>query len=68
MVATYRELTEEVEIYKYFEFDNLDSLFIQNEATKTLIEASNRVKASKTPNISNGYFSIYLTNSELAFE
>lgn len=53
MVATYRELTEEVEIYKYFEFDNLDSLFIQNEATKTLIEASNRVKASKTPNISN---------------
>ena len=32
---------------------NVDGLFIQNEATKTLIEASNRVKASKTPSISN---------------
>lgn len=53
MVATWRELTEEVEIYKYFEFDNLDLLFIQNEATKTLIEASNRIKAGKTPSISS---------------
>ena len=53
LIATWKEKGEEVEIYKYFEFDNLDSIFIQNEATKVLIEASNRVKAIKTPSISN---------------
>lgn len=53
LIATWREKGEEVEIYKFFEFDNLESLFIQNEATKALIEASNRIKAVKTPSISN---------------
>ena len=53
LVATWREKQEEVEIYKFFEFDHLDSLYIQNEATKTLIVASNRIKAVKTPSIAN---------------
>lgn len=53
LIATWKEKGEEVEIYKFFEFDNLDSIFIQNEATKVLIEASNRVKAIKTPSLAN---------------
>lgn len=59
MVATWAEKGEEVELYKYFEFDDLDSIFIQNEAVKVIVEASNRIKANKTPKL--GTMKVLLT-------
>lgn len=50
LVATWAEKGEEVELYKYFEFDNLDTIFIQKEAAKVIVEAGDRIKALKTPN------------------
>lgn len=52
-VTTWAEKGEEVEIYKFIEFGELDSNFIQNAATKALLEASDRVKAIKVSKISN---------------
>lgn len=52
-VTTWAEKGEEVEIYKFIEFDNLDSSFIQDKATKAMMEASDRVKAIKMPKINN---------------
>lgn len=52
-VATWAEKGEEVEIYKFIEFEELDSNFIQDKATKALLEASDRVKAIKVPKITN---------------
>ena len=52
-VVTWAEKGEEVELYKFIEFDKLDSKFIQNQANAMLLEASNRFKAIKTPEVNN---------------
>ncbi len=52
-ITTWKEKEEEVELYKFIEFDYLDTNFIQNQANETLLEASQRVKAFPTPQLSN---------------
>lgn len=52
-VITWAEKNEEIEIYKFIEFDSLDNKYIQSQANKAFLEAGNRIKAIKTPNISN---------------
>lgn len=52
-ITTWAEKDEEVELYKYFEFDNLDTNFIQNQANEKLLESSCRIKASLTPELNN---------------
>ena len=52
-VATWAEKGEEVEIYKFIEFSELDSNLIQTAATKALLEASDRIKAIKVSKINN---------------
>ena len=52
-VITWAEKNEEVEIYKFIEFDSLDNKYIQSQANKAFLEAGNRIKAIKTPHITN---------------
>ena len=52
-VVTWAEKGQEVELYKFIEFDKLDSNYIQNQASNMLLEASNRFKAVPTPEINN---------------
>lgn len=52
-VVSWADKSEEIELYKFIEFDKLDNDFIQNEANKMLVEASNRIKAQPTPEIAN---------------
>ena len=52
-VVTWAEKGQEVELYKFIEFDRLDSNYIQQQASNMLLEASNRFKAHPTPEINN---------------
>lgn len=52
-VVTWAEKGQEVELYKFIEFDRLDSNFIQQQASNMLLEASNRFKAQPTPELNN---------------
>ena len=52
-VITWNEKGEEIETYKYIEFDSLDDKYIQNQANKAFLEAGNKIKAMKTPEITN---------------
>lgn len=54
LVTSWNEKNEEIELYKCFEFDHLDTNFIQRQANELLLEASNRIKAIPTPSL-NGY-------------
>lgn len=53
MIATWKENDNEVELYKFFEFNNFSQKFISDNANKLLLEARNRIKAVKTPSINN---------------
>lgn len=59
-VVSWSDRNEEIELYKFIEFDKLDTQFIHNEANKMLVEASNRMKAQPTPEIS--HCKLMLTN------
>lgn len=52
-VVTFADKEEEIEIYKFIEFDSLDNKFIHDQANKAFLEAANRMKAIKTPAINN---------------
>ena len=41
----------EVEVYKFIEFDSLDNKYIQSQAHKAFLEAGSRISAIKTPQI-----------------
>lgn len=53
LVATWEEKGNEVEVYRYIEFDDFDPSFIQKEANDILLEASQRIKAIPTPMLTN---------------
>ena len=53
LVVTWKNKEEEVELYNLFEFDKLDSAFIQAKANALLLEARDRVLATNTPEIPN---------------
>ena len=52
-VVTWQEKQHEVELYKFIEFDKLDSAFIQSQANQLLLEAGLRIKALPTPSLNN---------------
>lgn len=60
MVVTWANKEEEVELYKFFEFDKLDSSFIQSKANELLLEARDRVMATSTPELNN--YKVLLAN------
>lgn len=60
IVVTWKSKSEEVELYKFFEFDRLDSSFIQSKANELLLEARDRVMASNTPELTN--YKVLLSN------
>ena len=53
LIATWTDRDKEVELYKFFEFNNFSPKFIGDQANSLLLEARNRIKATKTPEISN---------------
>lgn len=53
LVTTWVEKNEEIELYKFIEFDNLSNDYIRSQTNKLLLQAGNRIKAIKTPEISN---------------
>ena len=53
LVTTWAEENVEVELYKSFAFDSLDTKYIQQQANDVLLEASNRFKAIRTPSLNN---------------
>lgn len=53
LVTTWSEKNEEVELYKFMEFDTLKNDYIRNQTNNLLLQAGNRIKAIKTPDISN---------------
>ena len=60
IVVTWKSKEEEVELYRFFEFDKLDSAFIQSKANGLLLEARDRVMAVNTPELTN--YKILLSN------
>lgn len=60
IVVTWKSKEEEVELYRFFEFDKLDSAFIQSKANGLLLEARDRVIAVNTPELTN--YKILLSN------
>ena len=53
LVATWEEKGKEVEVYRYVDFDDFNSIFIQKAAEDILLEASQRIKAVPLPEINN---------------
>jgi len=52
-VVTWADNGEEIELYKFVNFNTLDGVYIQKVANNMLVEASNRIKAVKTPALNN---------------
>lgn len=53
IVTTWCEKNHEIELSKLIDFEELDTNYIQSQANELLIQASNRIKAEKTPEINN---------------
>lgn len=53
IVTTWAEKNEEIELYKFIEFDSLEDDYIRKETNKLLLQAGNRIKAIKTPELNN---------------